>query len=349
MDANNTTSSNATGNADTRALQAALIACQVVNVALLGLSLYLTACVAAYGWKIKSWKKNYASGMDRGIIYTICLVAMIADVPRLVLVEIVFNVKTMPGETNLCEVLVDVTMAFYYVAVYPKYVFLWYRQHTLNSHPASIRLFSAKRTETVSYCLLITLTTISVFVAYFYLTYSFMEGPVGCVFIPVENASSGALFGSAVARDYILASCFALIEFVLLFLFVLPLFQSYKLKRKLLNKPSKDTACPEDASNTEKKPKDRLTSLMQRSTMAAATVVLIDVVVLIIAVYTPPSRPVAILMVTYNIRNGIHAMCILSSFSIFKEILTIFCPKWMRRESRKEDEADIATVETKQF
>lgn len=321
----NTTVEATTIQQDESLPEAALIACQIVNIILLGVAAYLSACVVGYGWKNKSWKQHHPSRIDRGTIYTICLVAMLADVPRLVLGEIVFNVSSIPEGMEHCEELMDTTIAAYFAAIFPKYIFLWYRQHTINSHPASIRLISTKCMQIASYSVLLLMTIILILLALFYSTYSFTKSAQGCIFIAFEEVPPVTIMNSGIARDYIIASGFILIEVMLLILFVLPLLRNYQLKRKILDKTS------------QKKQKNSLTNLMKRSAIAAAIVVIIDIAVMVVAIDTPPDRPVVVLMVTYNIRNAIHAMCVLSSFASFRQILTVFIPHGSIQTSKSKE------------
>lgn len=320
----NTTAIDAAGEYD-ETLRAALIACQVINIALLGLSIYSSACVVVYGWKTNSWKKRKVGGMDRGKIYTMCLFAMVSDIPRLVLSEIVFNVNDIPEAMEHCEEIMDVTNMAYFVAIFPKYLFLWYRQHTINSHPASIRLISEKWMKIASYSVLVLMTFILILLATFYMTYSFIYSPFGCIFDAFEEPPTSIL-DDAISRDYIIASGFIMIEVMLLTLFVYPLYRSYQSKRKLqknLLDVHKNTPHARRTSNPEGKHNDCLRNLMKRSTIAAFVVVIFDLVVMIVAIHTPPDRPAIFLVVTYNVRNAIHAICILSSFSLYRQILTI--------------------------
>lgn len=322
-----------------------LIACQVVNIIILGLSVYLCACVVAYGCATGSWRKrrSVSSGMNKGLVYTICLVAMFSDIPRLVLTEIVFNVRHIPGAEMHCEILVDASNIAHYIGSFPKYFFLWYRQHTIYSHPVSLSTFSGRWAEYISYFVLIILIASSISVMYIYTSpASYQFSPYGCVLSPLKNTTDPNEEVSRLIRDYLVLVGLAVFEIFLLALFVYPLCRNH-ITSKSLRKGSSN----EDTTNTTSTPtykrqestfstpsrkldkarvrKSSLTKLIKRSCIAATVAVIADLVVMITVQLINNDAPAAILMVIYNIRSAIHSLCLLSTFSYYQRILEVFC------------------------
>lgn len=316
-----------------------LMLSHIINITLLGLSSYLVLCVFTYGCKTGSWKNRHAHspGMNRGGVYTLCFIAVLLDIPRFILTEIVINVNNIQGEKYYCEELVDASNIAHYIAAFPKYFFLWFRQHTINSHPASARTFSGKCAKLISYSVLIIMTVISALITYFYISpFSFADSPLGCVFESVGNETDSIEAISRRSRDYILTACLMLDELVLLSLFVYPLCRNQSMRRKLRRSESSVVPTIKRASDTIRLPYQKsgkstktrnnsLTRLIKRSTFATLVAVTADLAVMIVANILPRNIPVVIPMVIYNVRSIILSICIISTFSYYKRILKIFC------------------------
>lgn len=337
-----TQSTNKTENHFPPTYRTALILCHSVNIILLGISLYLSLCVFTYGCKTRSWKNRHArsSGMNRGGVYTLCFIAVLLDIPRLTMTEIVININSIQGGKHNCEELVDASNIAHYIAAFPKYFFLWYRQHTIYSHPASVSTFSGNCAKLISYSVLIVMVIISALITYFYISpFSFANSPLGCVFQSVANDTTSMEQISRKSRDYILTSGLMLNELVLLSLFVYPLCRNQSMSKKLRRKESvKDIGGKKRESSAtirmqslksgkskRKSKNNSLTRLIKRSTVATAVAVTADLVVMIIANVLPRNLPVVILMVIYNVRSIILSICVISTFSYYKRILVTFC------------------------
>lgn len=318
-----------------------LLASQVINLILLGLMLYLSACVLRYGYKTGSWKRHTGSintsQLSKGGIYTLCVITILTMIPRLIMTEIVFNVNNIPGAASHCEALIDISNIAHYFNTLPRILFLWYRQHTINSFPVINRIALGKWAKVVSFSLAAVFAIGSFLINYFYLSpNSFDNSPVlGCVFISIANGTDASEANSRRSRDYILAAAMLLSEIVLLILFIYPLYRVQLSKKNLRRssttkykvdsstKSRSSTGRVNSTSQDTMTVNDALSSLIKRSSITATISVIADLLIMIISGIVRTDCPVAILMLTYNVICVVNAVCIIFTFSFYKKIICI--------------------------
>lgn len=309
-----------------------LLACHVINVIIIALTLYLSACVLAFGMKTGSWKirnrLSNTSQLNKGGIYTICVVAILIKIPRLIMTEIVLNVSSIPGAANHCETLIDISNITHYLHTLPIFLFLWYRQHTINCYPTINRIALGKWAKKISFSVQAFMIVMSLLVTIFYIIpHSFDSSPtVGCIFISIENGTDTAEEISREIRDIILAAGLMLNEVALLILFIYPLYRIEQSKKRLRSNTSASADAPSRRSSNEhgKTTNAALSNLIKRSTIAGTTSVTADLLLMIIASIAPDDWPVVILMTIYNVMSTVHVICIIFTFSFYKDITNIF-------------------------
>lgn len=319
------------GAQNTSEFRVALISFEAINVFTLSMSLYTSACVITYGCVTGAWRKKHGSliskgQMDRGIIYTLCTISIVVDLPRLILSEVVYKTKTAPGAAN-CGVLVDTTSAAWSLAYFTKYVFLWYRQYTINCHPA-IKVFTSKWARGMSYAHIAVYVALHLLTTVLYVnTTRYKNSPKGCVIVlMLRNGTNPDVSPIRLFRAYLLVSAQITSQLILLVLFIYPLYRSWARRKKL----SKKTACNENiATGTSAQPsgdgkKNSVLTLLQRSLAATAITCFFDVIAMTLWYVNRKKMAVAITITYYNISLVIYSFCTLATFSFRRDILTIF-------------------------
>lgn len=320
--------------------RALLLLSDAVNAVIIACYLYLIVCVVTYGYISRAWMKmNRSNGTncrrERGIIYTLCLVAIIIDIPRLILTEIIIHATSMAGALERCELLIDVSNIAAGLGVLPRFLFLWYRQHTINCHP-SIGAFKRGVTKLISYIIIAGIVVLTTVTTVLYVSpHSHTHSSIGCVFRSSANDSRNS-HNLRVSYACMVAANIIVTQLFLLALFIYPLIGSWnnnrKLKRKHVNGTVKAPVITVHSSNgtdstssSKNDRKDKLLALIQRSTASVVMSVTVDLIVMVTMNNLSNEVPVALAMTVYNISVGIHVLCSLFTFSFRKDIFTVFC------------------------
>ena len=179
--------------------------------------LWLVATIGFYGFKTGKFYSKKKSTHSDCIMLRIMFSGTIFSLPRLVISNILvwFGWGSSPSQDLGCEIVNDVSLVFSSLCFLHVFLFLWLRQRYLYLKPLLQRQYSVF-IKTLSWgCMVFMILYGIAAVFYMIIPQSFQASLNGCVRIYNDNRSG----------YYILASFLVLAEFVLICLFVYPLYR----------------------------------------------------------------------------------------------------------------------------
>ncbi|XP_077969479.1 uncharacterized protein LOC144424239 [Styela clava] len=319
-----------------------LTGCKVLNAFLITGTIYIFACLVIYGVKKQKWKqKPGASNLNRGVIYTTCILAVVLLLPRLIANAILMNLPIIPGGLETCELIFDITNGAFSVSIYAVYFFLWLRQKIIYSQP-SVNEMAGKFVSPIGWIAMILFTPMCIGISCVYtIPYSYTSLPYGCVinseanFTDIEN-----FFGNT--GSYFLGGLLIVAQLTLLGLFIYPLMLNDSTTRRhknICNSGSKDS---NTATRLDKRLKNSILTCFQvilgrkntntvlrtihRSMICCAITVLSDICTMAIVSVIPGENifiPRILPTTLYDISLMINVFCIIATFQNTGEIFKI--------------------------
>ncbi|XP_077970105.1 uncharacterized protein LOC144424563 [Styela clava] len=322
-----------------------MIAFQVINGILLLCTIWLLLCMLIYGTKKHKWKKTSgASSMNCGIIYAMCVVAVIFSLPRLIGDCILFNLTKFENGLQYCEMVSDLTNGAYSVSTYMTYFFLWLRQKIIYAHP-SVRPLAAKCVKPFTWFALVVFSVLSPGLSCIYtIPDQFSATPYGCSLTPLSERDDYEEFIEGVGQ-YVLAGALVVIQTILLGLFVYPMILSNREMKdnmsQRINSDKKTKLQTEGFTGMKSRVSSFIRTLwltivgnpgaspvartIHRSMIGCAVVVISDLAAMGIVTRVPLDLPRVIANTIYDISTLVNLLCLLTTFGNNVQILTVVC------------------------
>lgn len=339
------------------------IVCEVVWTIIVVISLWILASMIQYGRLKGKWKTNSRRGeMNGRIVFTSAVVALAFTFPRYLMDQVLFNAALIENNIVWCEVIMDISNSTYFVAMYPIYLFLWFRQRTFYSHPAMSRL-TGKVVRGISWLTFAALSIGAIGVGSLFVfpeEYTSVSGQ--CVLIEVSNLNEEQqiiFFGSY----YILFAFLVVAQFSLLGLFLYPMKRSNAIGKQSRRQSSNTTIMTSTNENSETeapKPRRRPTRIhcciniirdagkrfsekgssrkkigsveraIRRSVVCSIFSVASDLIAFaVVTLAVPNCVPRVLTNAIYDLAMFVSVLCILATFETYRDILTVF---WHRGE-----------------
>ncbi|XP_077973410.1 uncharacterized protein LOC144428279 [Styela clava] len=346
-------------NVEQRTDHTIYIVCQVINGCLMVVTLWILLCLVMYGVRTKKWaKKSKRSDMNGGMVYIASVIAVTASIPRYIADQIIFSAVYINGALRWCEVLLDIGNVTYFMALYPIYLFLWFRQKALYGHPAMKRL-AGKCVTVFGWVTLVVLSLAAIGVVLMSVIPSdYTASPDGCVVNLLHSNASYSSDAPYRLRYYFLVVLLIVAQLSLLSLFIYPMIRSNAIQnsRRLSQCSTKpyvidnqddsdrlparrisrfrsymstirDASRKISTSSLGKKP-NTVQKTIRRSVACALISMVSDVLAMaVVSFVIPQTVPRSLKNTVYDISTLVSVLSILATFSNYRNILTVFCRK----------------------
>lgn len=334
--------------------QEIFLSCEIITTILLLLIIYIFTCMVMHGLKAKKWRRPHRSDVNGRLVYTAAVVAVALTIPRFIINQIIFNVTSVEGLTESCELIMDIGNAFYFVGIYSIYFFLWLRQKTIYAHPAMKKL-TGKFVAALSWTTIVVLSAAAIGVALLFIApLHYSSDSEGCILKQsVVNSSLSGDF-SFYGSYYALVTLLVVAQISLLSLFIYPMLRSGTIRKEhqisrqtsefsLSSFPTNDA---QFASNENKIAKmaaglrqfsrslssssnqkvSTLQKTIRRSIVCSVICMISDIIAMgIVSFVLPKTGPRAAPNTVYDIGTFISVFSVLVTFESYPKILTIFC------------------------
>nr|XP_039271681.1 uncharacterized protein LOC120346096 [Styela clava] len=341
--------------ADQSTDQTIYIVCQGINSCLMVATLWILLCLVMYGVRTKKWaKKSKRSDMNGGMVYTASVIAVAATIPRYIADQIIFSAVYIDGALRWCEFFMDTGNATYFMALYPIYLFLWFRQKALYGHPAMKRL-AGKCVSVFGWVTLVGLSLAAIGVGLMFVVPSDYTGsPNGCVVDLLKSNSSYSTDVPYRLSYYVLVVLLIVAQLSLLSLFIYPMVRSNAIQnsRRLSQSSTKpyaidnlddidglpgkkisrfrsymstirDASRKISTSSLGKKP-NTVQKTIRRSVACASISMVSDVLAMaVVSFVIPQTVPRSLTNTVYDISTLVSVLSILATFSNYRDILTV--------------------------
>ena len=189
----------------------------LISIVLFIVALWLAATIGFYGFKTGKFYSKKQSSRSECTMLRIMFSGAIFVLPRLATTNILvwFGWESSLSQDQGCEIVIDISVVVYFLCLMHVGLFLWFRQRYLYLQPSLQRLYSMFIKVLSWGCIgLIFLSGIG-FVLYLTIPRTFQASSNGC--LPIKEDKQLVY--------YLLASVLVLAEFVLIFLFIYPLYR----------------------------------------------------------------------------------------------------------------------------
>lgn len=336
-------------NAEISDLSSIFATVQAVELLLLASTIWIFICTLVYGYKTRKWhKKSGSISLDRGIIFTSCVMAVGLSLPRLIFTTVMLFIPR--HELQHCEQLMDTSNALHFCSVYPTYFFLWLRQNAIYSHPAAKRLIGkGKCWIPINWGVLFILSISSIaLTCIFIVPTSYATSANGCVLAKAKSGKdndSNALY-------YALAGFSALCQVVFLGLFVYPMIKcritrreslkkrivredddkadkisiSSKLGSKWISENQKFLQQSSRRTSLQNTAPDLLSRTIRRSVISTSVAIISDVIAMaLVSFVIPTDIPRTLTDSVYDVSIVVNILSILATFGGNRQMLTVLC------------------------
>lgn len=317
--------------------QTVLIVFEVINIFLFVLVLWLLLCLVAYGAKTGRFTKSaQSSSLSDGMIYRVCVVAVLSLLPRLITVEITYIVQRR--EDSSCWMLGNASVLLYGTSLYGIYMFLWCRQRLIFVHPfveAKVGRMMAWLSR--GYIVYLTAVTITI-IAVFFTTEVYYKRDYICY---EERPDTS---------NYLLLGSFLLTQTLMLCLSIYPALRVNIQIPQENRVPNPDCTrhCNEGQQTNSKSSFRRFCTFLsgvvvtspveraiKRTIVSSILIATADIAAVTIeAIALPKQTPAVIRHTIEDISCCIDVFCIVGTFGFAFEVLTVLCPS-CRKENCK--------------
>ena len=120
------------------------LASLVINFTLLSVSAWMVINIGTYGIRSGKFRRNKKKTLSEHFMLKILFVTSILIFPRILTTQALLWIGYERGtnEDRQCEDVIDLTVLFYYIALFPVAIFLWLRQRSLYLQPSLIWLYT---------------------------------------------------------------------------------------------------------------------------------------------------------------------------------------------------------------
>ena len=193
--------------------------CHVLNIILIVLSIWQTISVAIHG-KVFTCTENRSIDKNRKQIFLTVTIASAVTLPRLFLNNLAYWIGYDNNKSRLlCEIVIDISVALYFISYEIIYLCLWLRQRTIYKQPCMEPIY----TKTIKFLswswffwnILLVGTAIMVHVV----PPQYKSTSVGC---REDNNITNSFLVIPINFFFVLSSCFYLAQIVILLLAVYP-------------------------------------------------------------------------------------------------------------------------------
>lgn len=314
---------------------------QAINIIMIAIIVWVLTNTIVFGLRTRQWRASLdKTKVDRGKIYTVCIVAIASTLPRLVMSQFLFH-EDMLGR---CELLMDVGIVAFSLSLWLVYLFLWLRHRAIYAHP-TVKNVMGKYSNCVSWFLLTIVTTASlaVMIAFVY-PRDYTHTIEGCVI--KEKAMSGpdAITFWDVGANYILGGFLFVSQLLFLMLFIYPMVVTKKIRKEQQRSHCDVTNGAQKCRSfggimtkgcgkvCKVKEMDNISSVIYRSVVSSTIAVSTDLfVALAVGMILPGSVSRAVTVSLYDVSLVINVFCMLATFDKNGKILCNVCRRSMER------------------
>ena len=189
----------------------------LISIVLSIVGLWLAATIGFYGFTTGKFYSKKQSSHSECTMLRIMFSGAIFILPRLATTNILvwFGWGSSLSQNQGCEIVIDISVIFYFLCLMHVGLFLWFRQRYLYLQPSLQRLYSMFIKVLSWGCIALIFLSGIGFVLYMTIPQMFQASSNGCV--PFREDKQLVY--------YLLASVLVLAEFVLIFLFIYPLYR----------------------------------------------------------------------------------------------------------------------------
>ena len=213
----------------------------LISIVLSIVALWLVATIGFYGFKTGKFYSKKQSSCSECTMLRIMFSGAIFILPRLATTNILvwFGWESSLSQNQGCEIVIDISYVFYFLSLLHVGLFLWFRQRYLYLQPSLQRLYSMFIKVLSWGCITLIFLSGIGFVLYMTIPQMFQASSNGCVKIKEDKR----------LVNYLLAGMLVLSEFVLIFLFIYPLYRhrrphwiSFFIKAESKNSPQSEVS-----------------------------------------------------------------------------------------------------------
>lgn len=299
---------NTSSNEEDSTVKVVFVCCRIANACFVLATTWIIINFIIYLTKHRHHKPQramqYRSSLGERHMYVVCLGAVICALPRLVMSQVLFSVAKIPNALPKCELLLDISNAFYTIAVAATYGFLWYRQRFIYKLPV-IRDMTGTLARVINWIVLFIMlgSYVTLFCVYSIPPiYSWNEA--GCIL--KTNQSRNDIKARA-SRYYIIISIMIAWQVTLVSLFVYPM---VLIKRKQLPCSTRH--------------KDVVKNVIRRSIICAVIAASSDLATGTVAALIPMYYPVSVATSLYDLSLQINVFCVIATFGDNPGMVTVF-------------------------
>ena len=193
----------------------------LISIVLFIVALWLAATIGFYGFTTGKFYSKKQSSRSECTMLRIMFSGAIFILPRLATTNILvwFGWESSLSQNQGCEIVIDISIVVYFLCLLQVSLFLWFRQRYLYLQPSLQRLYSMFIKVLSLGCIAFIFLAGIGFVLYLTIPQTFQASSNGCV--PIKEDKPLVY--------YLLASASVLAEFVLIFLFIYPLYHHRRI------------------------------------------------------------------------------------------------------------------------
>lgn len=313
---------------------AALIATEVIVIALMVGTVWISLSMIVYGTKTKRWRKNRGtSSLNSGMIYTTCFIAITFTLVKLCMTLIYHHLPRLGWPSFPCESLLDVMSACYFFGIFLMYLYLWMVQRRIYTHP-SVKTHVASSMNGLSKFSVIAMALVftAVAVVYAFIENSRYQPGDGCMLIQDTRAQ----------RTILSMACGAIATVMQIFILILCIYPAIRARFPVPSSEgalvTKDDVTVPVAMTTRKINfctmlcrSDVTASPIQltvnRTVIGSFIIVISDILSTIIESFMLTSvTPLVLHTVVYDINYFVNSIAMLYVLGFAGQLLTLFCP-----------------------